>query len=49
MSEQPGQRVRLVYTSDLYSNLPVGSEGTVQSAPTSARSTSPGIPAPLWV
>lgn len=30
MSEQPGQRVRLVYTSDLYSDLPVGSEGTVQ-------------------
>lgn len=29
MSAKPGQRVRLVYTSDPYSDLPVGSEGTV--------------------
>ena len=30
MSAKPGQRVRLIYTSDPYSDLPVGSEGTVQ-------------------
>ena len=30
MSAERGQRVRLVYTSDPYSDLPAGSEGTVQ-------------------
>ena len=30
MSADRGQRVRLVYTSDPYSDLPAGSEGTVQ-------------------
>ena len=29
MSAKPGQRVRLIYTSDPYSDLPAGSEGTV--------------------
>ncbi len=48
MNSRRGQRIRLIFTSDPYTDLPAGSEGTLQSAPTLARFTLPGTAAWPW-